>query len=41
VPGTGRVVTYDPIPRLGIGTSRIGASRAIFLGAYAYALNQI
>lgn len=41
VAGTDRVVTYDPIPRLAITTSRIGASRAIFLGAYAYALNQI
>ena len=38
VPGTDRTVTYDPIPRLAIATSRIGASEAISLGAYAYAL---
>ena len=38
VPGTNRKVTYDPIPRLAIATSRIGASEAISLGAYAIAL---
>jgi glucokinase len=39
VPGTQRSVVYDPIPRLAIATSRIGASQAISLGAYALALN--
>jgi len=41
LPGTERQVYYDQQPKSGIGTSRIGASRAIFLGAYAYALNQL
>jgi glucokinase len=41
VPGSSNKVSYDPIPRLAVATSKIGASRAIFLGAYAYALNQI
>jgi glucokinase len=41
VPGTGRTVTYDPLPRLAIATSRIGASKAISLGAYAFALKRI
>lgn len=40
IPGTDRTVSYDPIPRLAIATSRIGASEAISLGAYAYALKQ-
>lgn len=40
IPGTNRTVTYDPIPRLAIATSRIGASEAISLGAYAFALKQ-
>ena len=38
VPGTDKTVSYDPIPRLAIATSRIGASEAIALGAYAFAL---
>lgn len=41
VPGTNRTVSYDPQPRLGIATSRIGASEAIALGAYAFALNKL
>jgi len=41
VPGSGKTVSYDPVPRLAVATSRIGTSKAIFLGAYAYALNQI
>lgn len=41
VPGTGKKVKYDPNPRLAIATSRIGASEAIALGAYAFALNAI
>jgi glucokinase len=41
VPGTDQTVTYDPVPRLAIATSRIGASEAIALGAYAFALSKI
>ena len=41
VPGSDRTVVYDPLPRLAIATSKIGASEAISLGAYAYALEQI
>jgi glucokinase len=40
IPGTDRDASYDPIPRLAIATSRIGASAAISLGAYAFALKQ-
>jgi len=41
VPGTNRKLMYDPLPRLGIATSRVGASRAISLGAYAFALSRL
>ena len=41
VPGTNRTVTYDPVPRLAVATSRIGASEAISLGAYAFALSNL
>jgi glucokinase len=41
VPGTKKTVSYDPLPRLAVATSRIGASEAISLGAYAFALNSL
>lgn len=41
VPGTNRWVTYDPCKRIGIAISKLGATRAISLGAYQYALNQL
>ena len=39
--GSNDTVIYDPQKRIGVGTSKIGASRAISLGAYAYALRRI
>lgn len=41
VPYSNRKVKYDEVARVGIGTSKLGASRAIALGAYAYALQQL
>ena len=41
VPGTLRTVTFDPERRIGIAISKLGASRAISLGAYAFALSKI
>lgn len=41
VPGSDKTVKYDPMPRLAIATSRIGASEAIALGAYAFALQSL
>jgi glucokinase len=41
VPGTNKTVVYDPAPRLAIVTSRLGASKAISLGAYAFAVNNL
>jgi|GEM_PF-2749833 len=39
VPGTTRMVNYESAKRIGIAVSKLGASKAIALGAYAYALN--
>jgi glucokinase len=41
VPGTGRLVDYDPHKRVGVAISKLGASRAVALGAYAFALNEL
>jgi glucokinase len=41
VPGSTRTVTYDPLPRVGVGLSRLGTSRAVALGAYAFALTAL
>ncbi len=41
VPGTSRKVIYERAKQTGVGTSRIGASMAISIGAYNYALSQI
>ena len=41
VPGSGRKVTYDPLKRIGVGLSRLGTSRAVALGAYAFALAEL
>ncbi|WP_457565474.1 ROK family protein [Caldithrix abyssi] len=41
IPKTNKKIIYDALPRLGVGISKIGTSRAIALGAYAYALNEL
>jgi glucokinase len=41
VPGNGRKILYDDMPRTGIGVSKLGASKAIWLGAYVYALKRM
>ncbi|MCA9236310.1 MAG: ROK family protein [Planctomycetales bacterium] len=41
VPGTDRKVAYDPLKRIGVGVSELGANRAVGIGAYAYALQQL
>lgn len=40
VPHSTRTVPYDSAKRIGVAVSKLGASRAIALGAYAYALQQ-
>ncbi|PLW92378.1 MAG: hypothetical protein C0592_11200 [Marinilabiliales bacterium] len=34
-------ITYDPLPRIGVGISKLGATKATSFGAYAYALQQL
>ena len=39
--GSRREVMYDPQKRVGVMRSKIGASKAISLGAYAFALSEL
>ena len=39
--GTDRYVAYDPQKRFGVTISKLGASQAISVGAYAFALSQL
>ncbi|RUT79100.1 ROK family protein [Ancylomarina longa] len=41
IPGTDKTIKYDPIPKLAVCSSKLGASRAIGLGAYAFALKNL
>lgn len=41
VPGTEKTVSYYTEARIPVGTSTIGTSRAVSLGAYAYALRKL
>ncbi len=41
VPGSARIVRHDPLKRVGVGVSKLGASRAIALGAYVFALDAL
>jgi glucokinase len=39
--GTDEKVIYDPSQKIGVGISKIGTSKAISIGAYAFALNKM
>lgn len=39
--GSEKVVLYDAGKQIGVTVSRLGASRAVSVGAYVYALNHI
>jgi glucokinase len=41
IPGTERRIAYDPLQRVGVGISRLGTSRAVAIGAYAFALSAL
>ena len=41
VPGSDRTVAYDPHKRIPVGVSRLGASRAVAIGAYAVAIDRL
>lgn len=41
VPGSCRIVRYDPLVRVGVGISRLGTSEAVNVGAYVFALREL
>lgn len=41
IPGTGKTISYDPVKRIGIGTSRLGTNKAVAIGAYQTALDAL
>ncbi|TAJ15330.1 ROK family protein [Marinilabiliaceae bacterium JC017] len=41
VPGSNKSIMYDPMARTCVGVSKLGASKAISIGAYAFALNAL
>jgi glucokinase len=41
VPLSQKKLSYDPLQRVGVGMSRLGTTKAISIGAYAFALNQL
>jgi glucokinase len=41
VPGSGRQVRFDAMPRTGVGITRLGTSEATAIGAYNYALSRL
>lgn len=41
VPNSERSISYDPMQRIGVGVSTLGTSRAVSIGAYAFALMKI
>jgi glucokinase len=41
VPFTNKTVIYNPTRYIGVGVSRLGTSKAVSVGAYAYALSEL
>ncbi|WP_065217974.1 MULTISPECIES: ROK family protein [Butyricimonas] len=41
IPGTTETVDYDPVKRAAVLVTRLGTSKAIAFGAYAFALNEL
>lgn len=41
IPGSTESLAYDPLKRIGIGTTVLGTSKAVGIGAYAYALKKL
>ncbi len=41
VPFTGKKVIFDPNKKIGVGISKLGTSKAVSIGAYAFALGKI
>ncbi len=41
LPGSAKEVLYNPVAKICVGTSKLGTSRAIMLGAYAFAIQKL
>lgn len=41
IPLSDQNMVYDPLKRVGLGLSRLGTSKAVSIGAYAFALNKL
>jgi glucokinase len=41
VPGSTRRVSFDALPRVGVGVTRLGTSHAVAVGAHAHALSRV
>lgn len=41
IPFSTRRIQYDPMKRIGVGISRLGTSKAVSVGAYAFALHKL
>ncbi|MBW6490683.1 MAG: ROK family protein [Lentimicrobium sp.] len=41
IPFSSRRIQYDPMKRIGVGVSRLGTSKAVSIGAYAFALKKL
>jgi glucokinase len=41
VPFSDKLINYDPIKKIGVGISKLGTAKAVAIGAYAYALNEL
>lgn len=41
IPGYEDTVVYDPMKRIGVAISKMGASKAISIGAYAFVQSQL
>ncbi len=41
IPRVNKKIKYDPTAKIGVAISKLGTSKAISIGAYAYALNEL
>ncbi|HTP12193.1 MAG TPA: ROK family protein, partial [Bacteroidota bacterium] len=41
IPRSTKTIVYDPLRRTGVGISRLGTSKAVSIGAYAFALHAL
>jgi len=41
IPGVSKTIVYEPGKKTGVGMSKLGTSKAVSIGAYAFALNKL